>query len=115
MHKFPWYSPPFPMSSKPEAREVSVSIDRDSVCAGDDTEPHDVQVWIQNTASISDLLEAVAGQNYLPGISGDKATWLIVVGQEDEKIIGVAAEQWNTAKLIIPHNTPLTSLYPEND
>ncbi|MES2461968.1 MAG: hypothetical protein V4671_15395 [Armatimonadota bacterium] len=89
-----------------------VLIDRDSVCAGDDTEPHQTDLRISPSATIADLLALVAQRHYLASISGGKATWLIEVPGLPKSVIGVAAQQWNAPRLLIPSATPLSVLFP---
>jgi hypothetical protein len=92
-----------------------VRLDRDSVCAGDDTDPHDIRVAIPPSSTIGELLDVVARQHYLAGISGGQATWLIAVGGAAGQSIGVMAQQWEAPRLILPGDTPLAVLFADRE
>jgi hypothetical protein len=86
-----------------------IHLDRDSVCAGDDTESHESHLSLPLSATLADLLTAVSERHYLASISGGKATWLIqIAGRKD--FIGVIAQQWETPRLLLPAETKLSVL-----
>ena len=79
-----------------------ISMDRDSVHAGDDGHSHKTSITIEATATLRALLEKVQTTGYLPGISGGQATWIIC---RPDKPIGVLAQQWPEPKLTVPAET----------
>lgn len=81
-----------------------VSMDRDSVHAGDDGHSHKTSINVEATATLRALLDAVQTMCYLPGISGGEATWIICT---PDKPIGVLAQQWSEPKLTVPADTVL--------
>ena len=82
-----------------------ISMDRDSVHAGDDLKSHETSIAGEATATLGALFEKVQTIGYLPGISGGEATWIIF---SSEKPIGVLAQQWSEPKLTIPADRMLS-------
>ncbi|MBV4462448.1 hypothetical protein KVG95_03785 [Pseudomonas sp. SWRI79] len=76
-----------------------VTIDRDSVHAGDDMGSHATSITLDPSATLRSLIEVIQGMGYLPGINGGKATWIIC---SSGKPIGVLAQQWSEPKLTAP-------------
>ena len=56
---------------------MKVRVDRDSVCAGDDTEPHAAVVTIADAESLEMAIRAVIAAYRLPSIAGGQATWCV--------------------------------------
>lgn len=81
---------------------IVVSIDRDSVHAGDDLHSHETSIKVEHTTSMRRLLERIQAISYLPGIHGGEATWIIC---SPAGKIGVLAQQWHSPKLTIPLET----------
>ena len=90
---------------------LAVKIDRDSVCAGDDTDPHATIVTLSPSATFAELLRMVTDRHFLASISGDKATWLVAVPAFRAGFIGVVAQQWDAPRLLIPAETTVASLF----
>lgn len=80
-------------------QRTTITITRDSVAAGDDTDaPHMLIVEIEPTDTIKSALESILRLNYLPKISGGNATWSVASSQP----IAVFAQQWSTPHHINP-------------
>lgn len=80
---------------------LHIRIDRDSVHAGDDTVSHAGNIAIPANTSLASLLEQIRAGNFLPSISGGKATWMIESSGSQFKTIGVLAQQWQDPCMII--------------
>ncbi len=78
-----------------------VTVDRDSVSAGDDAEPHRTLFALPPAASVSDLLVAARRACPLASIAGGCATWLVDIGTP-ARCIGVIAQHWPAARLVVP-------------
>ena len=78
---------------------ITFIIDRDSVCAGDDTEPHQATVSLPATVTLPDLIAAARRACPLASIAGGQATWLIDIGSP-ARCIGVIAQQWSVPQLL---------------
>ena len=76
-----------------------VPIDRDSVHAGDDLESHAMSITLNPLATLRTLIEVIQDMDYLPRISGGKATWVVY---SSGKPLGVFAQQWSEPKLTVP-------------
>lgn len=77
-----------------------VTVDRDSVSAGDDTDPHRTTFRLPPTATVGELLAAAWRACPLASIAGGRATWLIDVGAPAH-CIGVMAQQWQAPRLLV--------------
>ncbi|MBV4467489.1 hypothetical protein [Pseudomonas siliginis] len=75
-----------------------VAIDRDSVHAGDDLESHAISVTLDQSATLRTLIEVIQDMDYLPRISGGKATWVVY---SSGKPLGVLAQQWPEPKWVV--------------
>lgn len=78
---------------------MRITLNRDSVCAGDDMEVHKTSIDLEASATLDTLIEKLQGVAYLANVSGGEATWIICASG---KPIGVAAQQWSHAKLTVP-------------
>lgn len=76
-----------------------VHIDRDSVHAGYDLESHAMSISLDPSATLRTLIEVVQDMDYLPHITGGKATWVVY---SSGKPLGVLAQQWPEPKLTVP-------------
>lgn len=85
----------------PAAPRLPVRIDRDSVCAGDDTEPHDRVVAADPNQRLSTFIESLRRDGVLASIRGGEATWLIESSAHPSTAIGVCAQQWSQARLCV--------------
>lgn len=88
-------------SNKHESPMLHIRIDRDSVHAGDDTVSHAENIAVPANTSLASLLEQIRAGNFLPSISGGKATWMIESSGNPFKTIGVLAQQWQNPCVII--------------
>ena len=91
-----------------------ITADRDSVCAGDDIESHDLPFTAPPHAPVSELIRLATNACGLPGISGDKATWIVKAGGRDGKPIAVVAQQWGEPRLLVPGTTTVQSIFGEH-
>lgn len=100
------------MTSTPAA--LLITADRDSVCAGDDIESHDRPFTAPLYASVPELIRLATNACGLPGISGDKATWIVKAGGRDGKPIAVVAQQWEEPRLLVPGTTTVQRIFGEH-
>jgi hypothetical protein len=96
-----------PMSDSPTIR---ITVDRDSVCAGDDCVSHKATFTIATSSNVLDLLAASWRACPLASIAGGQATWLIDVAGSDS-CIGVMAQQWDQPSLLIAPETIVRDLF----
>lgn len=89
---------------------LTITADRDSVCAGDDCISHQASFSIAASCNALEVLAAAWRVCPLAGIAGAQATWLIdVIGRQGP--IGVMAQQWDAPKLLIPPNATAQDLF----
>ncbi|WP_415765033.1 hypothetical protein [Pseudomonas sp. ZB1P45] len=91
---------------------LEVSMDRDSVHAGDDMHSHETSIIVDATATLRALLNKVQTMGYLPSISGGEATWIICTS---EKPIGVLAQQWPEPKLTVPADSTIGEHFADTE
>ena len=84
-------------------REVLLS--RDSVAAGDDLDSHNRIVRF-DVVDVTDLISQILKSDYLPSISGDKATWVAV----SHEPIAVCAQEWSAPIMLGWRAVPLGAL-----
>jgi hypothetical protein len=89
---------------------ILITVDRGSVCAGDDCESHEATFSIAASSTVLELLAASWRVCPLASISGGQATWLIDVDGSDN-CIGVMAQQWNQPNLLISRETTVGDLF----
>jgi hypothetical protein len=95
------------MNIRQESRPRRIIIRRDSVAAGDDVSaPHEKKITIKEDESVEDTLGKILASQYLPGIYGGKATW-IVTGKHP---IAVVAQQWKKPHYLVESITPTETL-----
>ena len=93
------------------AGEITVVVDHDSVCAGDDGESHLTSFSVSASTTIAEFLQLLKSARYLASIQGGNATWLIeCIAHNEKRCIGVVAQQWSTSQLLIPRDTLLVDL-----
>jgi hypothetical protein len=92
-------------------RLLTVTVDRDSVCAGDDCDSHEAKFEILASASVLELLSTAFQASPLAGVAGGQATWLINSAGCGENCIGVMAQQWLVPRLTIPTTTTADELF----
>lgn len=91
--------------------QLFISVDRDSVCAGDDCVSHSAVISIAGACPVSNLLEHAWNACPLASISGNEATWLIDIGGDAQFCIGVMAQQWRQPRLTIACDTTTAALF----
>ena len=70
-------------------RKITILLNRDSVCAGDDyLAPHDKKIEYTEIRTLSELVSRIIEINYLPNIAGGKATWILTNNKEPLAIMG---------------------------
>ncbi len=75
---------------------MRVRVDRDSVCAGDDIDAHDLVLDLPDAETLDALVAAVLRAYALPQIEGGKATWCVASRQP----IAVVAQQWASPRMV---------------
>ena len=76
------------------------SVDRDSVCAGDDCEAHAASFATDAGATLKDFVTQALRAAPLASISGGEATWLIDTDGPGRGCIGVIAQQWQAPRFL---------------
>jgi len=88
------------------SESLSLSIERDSVCAGDDCDaPHQVSIQVHRESSLAQVLETIQSMTYLARISGGCATWIV----EADRPLAVMAQQWTTPRFLIAPDTRIAT------
>lgn len=63
---------------------MRVLIDRESVCAGDDVEPHELNMDVDDELNFKELFRYIINKNYLPKIWGNNVVWVMEYGKNTE-------------------------------
>jgi hypothetical protein len=77
-------------------RPMKVRVNRDSVCAGDDVEAHDLVLDLPAAETLAALVASVLRSYELPQIHGGKATWCL----SSRRPIAVVAQQWPSPRMV---------------
>jgi hypothetical protein len=93
---------------------LTIRIDRDSVHAGDDLEPHTQTVAAGPDLSLGVLLQQIRSGGYLPGIVGGQATWIVRSSADSSRPIGVLAQQWPQVELLVPADVSVREHFGES-
>jgi hypothetical protein len=93
----------------PPAHQLSVSIDRDSVHAGDDVESHALTLIADADETLAGFIARLRARRYFPGISGGEATWIVESSGHGSRPIGVLAQQWPEPKWLVQRELALKS------
>jgi len=81
-----------------------IKLTRESVAAGDDFDaPHFLEIEIQPNWTILEILQSIVKLNYLPKISGGKATWSVAI---NEPIAVLSQENFKNPILICLRDYP---------
>lgn len=81
-----------------DTRLLILSIERDSVCAGDDVDaPHEARIAVRKESSLAAVLRVIQKRSYLAGIAGGRATWIV----ESDRPLAVMAQQWTSPRFLI--------------
>jgi len=92
-------------------KNISINVDRDSVCAGDDSESHESRINISSSLDIYELVNTILEKYPLAKIEGDQATWVVDVGERTS--IGVVAQQWSKPELVISPDISVKQLFAD--
>lgn len=74
-----------------------VRLDRDSVCAADDVDPHAQLIEVADQETFEALVLRISNSGYLARIAGGKATWL---AEADGKPVAIVAQQWRKPEFL---------------
>jgi hypothetical protein len=88
-----------------------LTVDRDSVCAGDDCESHERSFAATLGSSVPELIKLATRACKLAGIAGGNATWIVEAGGYGGQPVAVVAQQWDEPRLLIPYATTVDSLF----
>lgn len=80
---------------------MRVTVGRDQVHWGDDA--LDLELHVDDGATIFDVLFAMHDAQYLPRIGGGQATWVV----EGAKPVAVIAQQWMIPRWLVAPDLPL--------
>lgn len=81
---------------------LKVTIERDSVCAGDDIDaPHARTIRVRPDCTLGEVLDSIRDTRYLAGISGGLATWIV----ESNRPLAVVAQQWDSPRFLVAPET----------
>ena len=78
----------------------AIRIDRDCVHASDDGDARTIAV--DDAATHFELFRQLRAAAYLPSIAGGRATWVIESSAAQPPEIGVWAQEWPEARLLVP-------------
>ena len=87
---------------------IVVSLDRDSVAVGDDTDSHAARAHVPVSNNVMERVGAALRACPLASISGGKATWLIDAG---DTCVGVIAQQGSRPQFIVAEHTGTTDVF----
>jgi hypothetical protein len=90
---------------------ASITVDRDSVCAGDDFESHERSFAAPLNASVPELIQLAINACVLAEIAGGNATWIVEAGGYDGKPIAVVAQQWKEPRLLVPETATAEGIF----
>ena len=88
---------------------VQLHISRDSVAAGDDVEPHDTAIEVDERRNLATFIQLLHRDGYLPRVSGGQATWIALAGRRDRALAAVA-EQWKSPELVVEFGTEVGAI-----
>lgn len=94
------------------ADSLSINIERDSVCAGDDCDaPHRISIRVHRESTLAQVLDVIQGMRYLAQISGGRATWIV----ESFRPLAVVAEQWKFPRFLVSAETRIADCLTRDD
>ena len=94
---------------------LCVTADRDSVCAGDDSEGHERSFVVPLNASVLEMIDLASQACPLASIRGGQATWILTVGGFEGPPLAVIAQQWRHPRLLVPETASLESIFAGYD
>jgi hypothetical protein len=74
------------------------------VCAGDDTDAHDVVLDLPDAETLDALVASVVRAYALPGIQGGQATWCLA----SRRPIAIVAQQWSSPRMLTWRSRPVS-------
>jgi hypothetical protein len=90
----------------------SLRVWRDSVHPGDDFDaPHELRFKVDEGDPLSKVVAGLLEMQYLPGISGGKATWIL----RGKQPLAVFAQQRATPRYLVAPETTVTSYIGASD
>ena len=75
---------------------MKLRVSRDSVCAGDDIDAHDLVLDLPDAETLDALVVSVLHAYELPRIQGGKATWCLA----SRRPIAIVAQQWSSPRMV---------------
>lgn len=63
-----------------EADDMKITVDRSSVCMGDDVSSHERTVVLDDRASCLDLFNMLRGSGFFANVSGNDVVWVLTAG-----------------------------------
>ena len=91
---------------------MRIQVSRDSVAAGDDIEPHDVEFEVDEQENLVDFIQTLVRVSYLASIGGGLATWAVLAGRNGAPL-AIVAEQWQQPALLVHQSTVVKSIGAE--
>jgi hypothetical protein len=92
----------FGAMADPMTKSLEATIERDSVCAGDDVDaPHSSTIRVRPDQTLGEVLESIRGTGYLARIYGGLATWIV----ESNRPLAVVAQQWDLPRFLVAPET----------
>jgi hypothetical protein len=83
---------------------MKVRVNRDSVCAGDDIDAHDLVLDLPDAETLEALVASVLRAYELPQIQGGKATWCLT----SRRPIAIVAQQWSSPRMVPWQTRPVS-------
>ena len=85
---------------------MKITVDRMSVAAGDDADPHGVTVDVPPDRPLAEVVGGLLERRYLATIAGGRATWILVTGTRP---LAVVAQQWDEPRYLVDPARPIGS------
>jgi hypothetical protein len=83
---------------------MKVRVNRDSVCAGDDVDAHDVLLDLPDAETLDALVASILRAYELPRIQGGKATWCLA----SRRPIAIVAQHWSSPRMVPWQTRPVS-------
>ncbi len=94
---------------------IQLTIDRDSVCAGDDCQSHMAKLSVLPEANLFDVINQAQIACGLAVIDGGNATWLVDTQGYGKGCIGVVAQEWKEPKIVLEPNMSAQQIWPNRN
>src|SRR6476660_9684717 len=82
---------------------MMISVDRDSVAAGDDVDLHLTTVDLPEDTPLAEVVAHILGSRFLASIAGGKATWVLEGGHP----LAVIAQEWPEPRFLVDASLPM--------